>query len=59
VGFYDGKPRVTVPDLICVLDTASGEAIGTETLRYGAPLPLVRVSNTTSAFGLPLLPWRS
>ena len=23
------------PDLICVLDTVSGDAIGTETLRYG------------------------
>ncbi len=41
VGFYDGKPRVTVPDLICVLDTASGEAIGTETLRYGQRVTVV------------------
>lgn len=31
----DGKARVMTPDLICVLDTVSGEAIGTETLRYG------------------------
>ena len=23
------------PDLICLLDTVSGEAIGTETVRYG------------------------
>jgi len=23
------------PDLICVMDSVSGEAIGTETLRYG------------------------
>jgi DUF917 family protein len=35
------KPRVTVPDLICVLDTASGEAIGTETLRYGQRVTVV------------------
>jgi DUF917 family protein len=35
VGWLDGRPRVTTPDLICVLDTLSGEAIGTETLRYG------------------------
>ena len=31
----EGVPRVMTPDLICVLDTVSGEAIGTETLRYG------------------------
>ena len=30
-----GAPVVTTPDLICVLDTVSGDAIGTETLRYG------------------------
>jgi DUF917 family protein len=35
VAWLDGAPRVTTPDLICVLDTVSGEAIGTETLRYG------------------------
>jgi len=35
VGWLDGAPRVTTPDLICVMDTVSGEAIGTETLRYG------------------------
>ena len=35
VGWLDGAPRVMTPDLICVLDTVSGEAIGTETLRYG------------------------
>ena len=31
----DGKPRAMVPDLICILESESGEAIGTETLRYG------------------------
>jgi DUF917 family protein len=35
VGWLDDVPRVTTPDLICVLDSVSGEAIGTETLRYG------------------------
>ncbi len=35
VGWLDGVPTVTTPDLICVLDTVSGDAIGTETLRYG------------------------
>jgi DUF917 family protein len=35
VGWLDGAPRVMTPELICVMDTVSGEAIGTETLRYG------------------------
>jgi uncharacterized protein len=35
VGWLDGEARVMTPDLICVLDSVSGEAIGTETLRYG------------------------
>src|SRR5262244_1626225 len=35
VGWLDDEPRVMTPDLICVMDTVSGEAIGTETLRYG------------------------
>src|SRR6266481_5322518 len=41
VGWLDGAPRVTTPDLICVLDTISGEAIGTETLRYGQRVTVV------------------
>lgn len=35
VGWVDGTARVTVPDIICVMDATTGEAIGTETLRYG------------------------
>jgi DUF917 family protein len=35
VGWLDAEPHVMTPDLICVLETATGEAIGTETLRYG------------------------
>jgi DUF917 family protein len=35
IGWQNGRVTVTVPDLICVMDTASGEAIGTETIRYG------------------------
>ena len=35
VGWLDGVPRVTTPDLICVLDSVSGNAFGTETIRYG------------------------
>jgi DUF917 family protein len=32
VGWLDGEPRVMTPDLICVLDSVSGDAIGKETL---------------------------
>lgn len=35
VGWLDEEIRVTVPDIICVLDATTGEAIGTEALRYG------------------------
>jgi DUF917 family protein len=41
VGWLDGVPRVMTPDLICVLDSVSGEAIGTETLRYGQRVTVV------------------
>ena len=41
VGWLDGVPRVTTPDLICVLDTVAGDAIGTETLRYGQRVSVV------------------
>jgi len=35
VAFRDGQPIAMTPDLICLLDGVSGEAIGTETVRYG------------------------
>lgn len=35
VGWLDDEVRVTVPDIICVMDATTGEAIGTEALRYG------------------------
>ena len=35
VGSIDGVVEVMVPDLICILDAVTGEAIGTETIRYG------------------------
>jgi DUF917 family protein len=35
IGWRNGEIRVTVPDLICILDSVSGVAIGTETIRYG------------------------
>jgi DUF917 family protein len=41
VGWQDGVARVMTPDLICVLDSVSGEAIGTETLRYGQRVTVV------------------
>jgi hypothetical protein len=41
VAWLDGVVRVTTPDLICVLDSVSGEAIGTETLRYGQRVSVV------------------
>ncbi|MSP02514.1 MAG: DUF917 domain-containing protein [Acetobacteraceae bacterium] len=41
VGWRDGVPVVMTPDLICVLDTISGEAIGTETIRYGQRVSII------------------
>ena len=41
VGWLDGDPRVMTPDLICVLDTVAGDAIGTETLRYGQRVTVI------------------
>jgi uncharacterized protein len=41
VGWIDGVARVMTPDLICVLDSVSGEAIGTETLRYGQRVTVI------------------
>jgi hypothetical protein len=34
----------TVPHLICLLDATSGEAIGTETARYGQRVALIGIS---------------
>lgn len=41
VAWRDGVPVVTTPDLICVLNAVTGEAIGTETLRYGQRVAVV------------------
>jgi uncharacterized protein len=35
VAWRNGAPIAMSPDLICVLDTVSGNAFGTETIRYG------------------------
>ncbi len=41
VAWLDGEPLVTSPDLICVLNSISGEAIGTETIRYGQRVTVI------------------
>src|SRR5262249_26769382 len=41
VAWVEGVARVTTPDLICVLDSVSGEAVGTEVLRYGQRVSVV------------------
>jgi DUF917 family protein len=41
VGWRDDKPVVMTPDLICVIDTVTGNAIGTETLRYGQRVTVI------------------
>jgi len=40
-GWRDGEVVVTTPDIICVMDSVSGEAIGTESLRYGQRVSIV------------------
>ena len=41
IGWRDGRVIVTTPDLICLLDSVSGEAIGTESLRYGQRVSVI------------------
>ena len=41
VAWLDGKPIAMSPDLICVLDSVAGEAVGTETLRYGQRVTVI------------------
>ncbi len=41
IGWLDGEVVVTVPDLICILESENGEAIGTETIRYGQRVQVV------------------
>lgn len=35
VGYRDGVPEVMTPDLICIVDSVSGDGIGTDVIRYG------------------------
>jgi len=41
VAWRDGEAIAMSPDLICVLDTVSGNATGTETIRYGMRVTVV------------------
>ncbi|CAA0107307.1 Uncharacterised protein [Starkeya nomas] len=41
IAWRDGAVTATTPDLICVLDSISGEAIGTESLRFGQRVTVV------------------
>lgn len=44
IGWHDGALKVMVPDLICILDADTGEAIGTETIRYGLRVGIVAIA---------------
>jgi uncharacterized protein len=41
VAWRDGAPIAMSPDLICVLDTVSGNAFGTETIRYAMRVTVI------------------
>jgi DUF917 family protein len=41
VAWLEGEAIAMSPDLICVLDSVSGEAIGTETIRYGQRVTVI------------------
>jgi DUF917 family protein len=41
VAFRNGEPVGMTPDLLCLLDTVSGGAIGTESVRYGQRVTVV------------------
>ena len=44
VARLDGEAIATVPHLICLLDVETGEAIGTETARYGQRVAMVAMT---------------
>ena len=41
VAWLDERPIAMSPDLICVLDGVTGEAVGTETIRYGQRVTVI------------------
>src|SRR6185437_4492508 len=43
VAWRDGTPVAMSPDLICVLDTVSGNAFGTETIGYGRRVSVIAI----------------
>jgi hypothetical protein len=47
VAWRDGQPMAMSPDLICVLDSVAGEAVGTETIRYGQRVTVVALPPPT------------
>ncbi|MGE5148677.1 MAG: DUF917 domain-containing protein, partial [Rhodospirillaceae bacterium] len=46
VGSRDDKPVVMTPDLVCVLDSVTGEAVGSETIRYGQRVTVIALPPT-------------
>ena len=42
----EGAPLAMSPDLICVLDAVSGEAVGSETIRYGQRVTVIALPPT-------------
>jgi DUF917 family protein len=41
VAWRDGEAMAMSPDLICVVDSVAGEAVGTETIRYGQRVTVI------------------
>ena len=41
VAWRDGEIVATTPDIICTMDSESGEAVGTEMLRYGQRITVI------------------
>jgi DUF917 family protein len=41
IAYRDEQPLAMTPDLICVLDSVSGEAVGSETIRYGQRVTVI------------------
>jgi uncharacterized protein len=39
--WHDGEVVATTPDIICIMDSDSGEAIGTEMIRYGQRVSVI------------------
>ena len=41
IGHHDDRVVVTVPDIVSVMDSVTGEAIGTEVMRYGQRVTII------------------